>query len=112
MCRVTLTGFEEDATGALVPAADPNAVFNWTQNGLAVSNGLTGNSIRSARRTAFYIADQIETQRWSFDFGARVERLDGEVKQFGTSSFQMGNDPSVNNLIESRPRTTPARLRH
>ena len=97
---VTLVGVEEDGSGNLVASADPNAQFRWTMNGLAKSNGITGYSDRSARRTAFYIADQIEMDRWSFDVGARVERLDGDIKRFNTSTFVMSNDPLVNNLIE------------
>ncbi|MDJ0938574.1 MAG: TonB-dependent receptor [Woeseiaceae bacterium] len=98
---VTLTGVQEDDTGNLVAAADPNATFNWTLNGLAASNGLVGYRDRSARRTAFYVADQMEFDRWSFDVGARVERLDGDVKQFNTASFVMSSDNSVNNAIET-----------
>ena len=97
---VTLVGVEEDGTGNLFASADPNAQFRWTQNGLAKSNGITGYRDRSARRTAFYIADQIDMDRWSFDVGARVERLDGDIKQFNTSTFVMNNDPLVNNQIE------------
>ncbi len=97
---VTLVGVEEDATGTLVASADPTAQFRWTMNGLANANGMTGFRDRSARRTALYIADQIEMDRWSFDVGARVERLDGEVTQFNTSTFIMGNDPLVNNSLE------------
>ena len=100
LVNVTLTGFEEDATGALVASADPNAVFQLTQNGLAKANGMTGNRDRSARRTAFYVADQIELDKWSFDVGARVERLDGDVKQFNTATFVMGSDPLVSNDLE------------
>ncbi len=97
---VTFTGFEEDASGDLVASANPNAIFQWTQNGLANANGMTGNADRSARRTAFYVADQIEKDKWSFDVGARVERLDGDVKDFGRANFTMGNDPLLNNAIE------------
>jgi len=97
---VTMTGVEEDANGDLVASADPNATFFWTQNGLARTNGMVGNRDRSAKRTAFYIADQIEAGDWSFDVGGRLERLDGDVKQFNTASFVMGNDPSINNEIE------------
>ena len=98
---VTFVGFEEDATGALVAAADPAQEFAWTLNGLAASNGLVGYRDRSARRTAFYVADQIESGDWSFGVGARVERLDGDVKQFNTASFVMGNDPTINNAVET-----------
>ncbi|NNE62168.1 MAG: TonB-dependent receptor [Woeseia sp.] len=96
---VTLQDVAEDGSGNLV--ATPGSDYQWTVNGLANANGMTGNRDRSARRTAFYVADQIEMDRWSFDFGARVERLDGEVKQFNTASFQMANDPLVNDLVEN-----------
>lgn len=100
LVNVTFTGFEEDAGGNLVASADPNAVFHWTMNGLAKANGMVGNRDRSARRTAFYIADQIEMDRWSFDAGLRIETLDGDVKQFNTATFTMGNDPLVSNNLE------------
>lgn len=99
LVNVTLQDVAQDANGDLV--ATPGSNFMWTVNGLANANGLVGNRDRSAQRTAFYIADQIEMDRWSFDFGARVERLDGQVKQFNTASFQMGDDPLVNDLVEN-----------
>lgn len=97
---VHLMGVIEDASGQLVAAADPDAVYHWTRNGLAQSNGMTGNRDRSARRAALYVADQVEAGQWSFDVGARVERLEGDVKQFNTSAHVMSNDPSVSDNIE------------
>ncbi len=97
---VHLMGVVEDNTGQLVRSTDPDAVYHWTRNGLARSNGLVGYRDRSARRAAFYIADQIETGNWSFDIGARLERLEGDVRQFNTSTFVMANDPHVNDQIE------------
>ena len=97
---VTLVGVEEDGSGNLVASADPNAEFRWTMNGLANANGMTGYRDRNAQRAAFYIADQIEMDRWTFDVGVRVERLDGEVTQFNTSTFTMSDDPLVNNALE------------
>ena len=99
LVNVTLTDVAQDANGDLV--ATPGSNFTWTQNGLANANGLVGNRDRSARRMAFYAADQIDMDRWSFDFGARVERLDGDVRQFNTASFQMADDPTVNDLLEN-----------
>ena len=96
---VTLQNVAQDANGDLV--ATPGSDFMWTMNGLANANGMVGNRDRSAKRTAFYIADQVELDRWSLDFGARVERLEGDVRQFNTGSFQTGNDPLVNDLIEN-----------
>ncbi len=99
LVNVTLADVAEDGSGNLV--ASPGSTYEWTVNGLQKANGLTGNRDRSASRTAFYIADQIEMDRWSFDIGARVERLDGDVKQFNTDDFTMGNDPLVNNDLET-----------
>jgi len=96
---VTLTDVADDGAGNLIAA--PGSDYMWTMNGLANANGMVGNRDRGASRTAFYVADQIEYDRWSFDVGARVERLDGEVKQFNTASFQMSNDPLVNDLLEN-----------
>ncbi len=96
---VTLQNVAEDGSGNLV--ATPGSDYMWTMNGLANANGMVGNRVRGASRTAFYVADQIEMERWSFDFGARVERLDGDVRQFNTASFQMSNDPLINDLIEN-----------
>ncbi len=97
---VTLAGVEDDNDGNLSGTGDPDDVYFWTQNGLARSNGMVGNRDRSAKRTAFYIADQIEAGDWSFDVGARVERLDGDVKQFNTASYVMSTDSSINDQIE------------
>ena len=99
LVNVTLTDVAEGAGGNLV--AMPGSNYQWTVNGLANANGLVGYRDRAARRTAFYVADQIETGRWSIDLGARVERLDGDVKQFNTASFRMSNDPLVNDLVEN-----------
>ena len=96
---VTLQNVAEDGSGNLV--STPGVNYMWTMNGLANANGMVGNRTRGASRAAFYLADQIEMNRWSFDFGARVERLDGDVRQFNTASFEMGNDPIINDLIEN-----------
>lgn len=97
---LTLVGVEEDAAGNLVASLDPNAQFRYTLNGLQRSNGQTGYFDRSARRAAFYIADQMEMGDWSFDVGLRVERLEGEISDFTRSTFTMSNDPLVNNAVE------------
>ena len=97
---LSLIGVEEDAEGNLGASADPNAEFRYTLNGLARANGMTGNSTRSAERAAFYIADQIEMDRWTFDIGGRLERLVGEVTRFNTSVFTMDDDPLVSNGLE------------
>ncbi len=99
LVNVTLQDVADDGAGNLI--ASPGSDYMWTMNGLSRANGMVGNRVRGASRTAFYIADQIETGDWSLDFGARVERLDGDVRQFNTASFQMGNDTAVNDLLEN-----------
>ncbi len=96
---LTLNDVTQDGTGALV--ASPGDTFRYTANGLLNAGGMTANNNRSARRTAFYVADQIEFDRWAFDFGARVERMDGEVLQKNTASFVMGSDPTLNDDLET-----------
>ncbi len=95
---VALNDVAQDANGALV--ASPGDVFQFTQNGLMNANGLTGDHERSARRAAIYIADQIEFGDWTFDVGARIERLDGEVVTKRTGNVVMGSDPLVNDDLE------------
>ena len=99
LVNVTLRNVADDGAGNLI--AVPGSNYLWTKNGLANANGLVGKRIRGAKRLAFYVADQIESGDWSFDVGARVERLDGDVRQFNTASFQMGSDRTVNDLIEN-----------
>ncbi|MEO0347604.1 MAG: TonB-dependent receptor, partial [Pseudomonadota bacterium] len=101
LVNVTLDDVVDDGTGQGNLIAAAGSTYQWVVNGLANANGLVGNRDRSASRTAFYIADQIEMNDWSFDFGARVERLDGDVRQFNTSSFQLANDPLVNDALEN-----------
>ena len=76
LVNVTLDDVADDGTGQGNLIAAAGSTYQWVVNGLANANGLVGNRDRSASRTAFYIADQIEMNDWSFDFGARVERLD------------------------------------
>lgn len=45
----------------------------YTVNGLIRATSGYANQTRSAFKRAFYIADQIEADRWSFDIGMRVE---------------------------------------
>lgn len=99
LVNVTLEDVMEDDSGTLVASAGND--YQWTVNGLARTNGLTGYRDRSARRTALYLADQIEVERWAIDVGARVERLDGDVKQYNVTTFEMSDDPSVNDQVES-----------
>lgn len=97
---ITIDGATQDANGDLIAAA-PGTSFAVTRNGLLRSNGVVGDRVREAKRSAFYVADQIEAGRWAFDIGARLEDIEGQVLQREISSVQMSNDPQVSDLIES-----------
>ena len=96
---LTLNDVMQDANGDLV--ASPGDAFRYTAAGLLNAGGLTGDRNRSARRMAFYAADQIEWDRWSFDLGLRVERIDGEVIQKNTGTFVTGSDPLINDDLQT-----------
>ncbi|MFQ5564286.1 MAG: TonB-dependent receptor domain-containing protein [Parvularculaceae bacterium] len=78
----------------------PGAQFQVTQNGVLNANGVTGDREREALRYAAYFADQIEGDRWAFDVGFRIERLEGDILQRNTAATQVSNDPLVNDDIE------------
>ncbi|MDH4259522.1 MAG: TonB-dependent receptor, partial [Gammaproteobacteria bacterium] len=60
---------------------------NYTRNGLVdPSVGYTQNT-QSARRTAVYLADQMEMERWAFDIGVRVENMKGNISRERTATF-------------------------
>lgn len=96
---LTLNDVTQDANGELI--SSPGDTFRYTAGGLLNANGVTGDRDRSARRMAFYAADQIEWDRWSFDFGVRIERIDGEVIQKNTDTFVLGDDPSINDDLQT-----------
>lgn len=50
-----------------------------SRNGLLRTNGQTSDDDHRALRTALYLTDQIEADRWSLDFGVRVEKIEGEI---------------------------------
>ena len=89
----------QDADGNLV--ASPDSVYQHTLNGLLNANGLTNDAERSARRSAFYIADQIDADKWTFDIGLRVERLTGDLASANRAAVATGNDPLVNDDLEN-----------
>lgn len=60
---------------------------NYTRNGLFdPSVGYTQNT-HSATRTAVYLADQMESGKWAIDVGARVERIQGDVRREFATTF-------------------------
>ena len=53
----------------------------YSLNGLL--NAGTGyvNNRHEATRYAIYIADQMESDRWIFDIGARFEEMEGDIRR-------------------------------
>jgi len=69
---------------------------------IASLNGLvSGTQIavetNSARRSALYVTDQIESEKWILDFGIRVEQYDGDIRRDLLSSvpFNITNQTNV-----------------
>ena len=59
---------------------------NYTRNGLlAPSVGYTRNQ-HTAKRTALYLADQIEGKSWALDAGVRVERINATLNRETTTT--------------------------
>jgi iron complex outermembrane receptor protein len=64
-------------------------------------NGVTGPGISysdatiSARRTAFYLADQMQSDDWIIDVGLRWEEIDGTITREGSQTVIVNDDPSL-----------------
>ena len=78
----------------LAEFANAPRLINLTAGGVAYTrNGLVDPSVgysqntHSAKRYAFYAADQIEGERLSIDLGLRVERYEGDISRERTSTF-------------------------
>lgn len=59
---------------------------NYTRNGLVDPSVGYSRNTHSARRTAFYLADQVETERWAFDVGVRMEKMNGSISRERTAT--------------------------
>ncbi len=74
----------DDAATAEVESGDRY----YSYNGFAGSGGHL-NTTGAANRVAIYLADQIEAERWNWDFGARIERFEGEFSSEGAMDVPM-----------------------
>ncbi|MEL7538091.1 MAG: TonB-dependent receptor [Pseudomonadota bacterium] len=77
-------------------AAIETGTTYYSVNGFAGSGGHVNNG-GAATRYAFYLADQIEAERWSLDVGLRVENFDGDYFSEGANS-NAAIDPSLYGL--------------
>ncbi|RMF15622.1 MAG: TonB-dependent receptor [Alphaproteobacteria bacterium] len=66
-----------------------------SQNGLLNAGTGFSNNKHTATRFAVYAADQMETGRWNFDIGVRVERMIGDILREMTSTFIISDDPTL-----------------
>lgn len=70
-----------DVDGSLTGTAGNELVVS--RNGLVRTNGQTADRDHRALRTALYLTDQIEADRWNLDFGVRLEKMEGEITREG-----------------------------
>jgi len=61
---------------------------------LNAGNGYVNNR-HEATRYAIYIADQMESDRWIFDIGARFEKMDGDISRERSATFITSTDPTL-----------------
>ena len=95
----------------LVSVTYTNPVTNQVEiaslDGL-VSGTQIANETNSARRSAIYLTDQLETDRWIFDFGVRVEKYDGDIRRDLLSSVPFNITNQINvapSFLETATRT-------
>lgn len=67
-----------------------------------VAGAQTNDRVISAKRTAFYLTDQIETDNWIFDLGFRTEKLDGDINIPSFSSVPFNITGKSNIVAGSR----------
>lgn len=58
-----------------------------SRNGLMNAGVGYVNNEHEAKRTAIYLADQMESDRWIFDIGARFEQIDVDISRERTGTF-------------------------
>ncbi|MEM8490877.1 MAG: TonB-dependent receptor [Pseudomonadota bacterium] len=76
-----------DVDGSLTGTAGQSLVVS--RNGLVRTNGQTADRTISANRSALYFTDQIEADNWSLDFGVRLEQIEGDITNPGTTSVSV-----------------------
>jgi iron complex outermembrane recepter protein len=85
-----------------------NVTVTNTQTGattVVARNGLVApglgytNNYAEARRSAGYLADQIEVGNWVLDLGGRYESLTGDVRKEQTSMYTVDTTPGLSPLL-------------
>jgi outer membrane receptor protein involved in Fe transport len=71
------------------------APTTFSLNGLLnAGNGYVNND-HEATRYAIYLADQMESERWIFDIGARFEEMDGDIRRERSATFITDPNPAI-----------------
>jgi outer membrane receptor protein involved in Fe transport len=93
-----LADFRNGSDAQLVDLSFTDEQGNVT---LFSDNGIVGpgvsytNRALSNQRTAFFVTDQLENDKWAFDVGFRVERSEGNVNNEIAETVTINNDPSL-----------------
>ena len=67
----------------------------YSLNGLLnAGNGYVNNE-HEATRYAIYIADQMQSDRWIFDIGARFEEMEGDISRERSATFITDTNPAI-----------------
>ncbi len=70
-----------------------------SRNGLVDAGLGYGNNYYDARRTAGYLADQMEVGKWVLDIGGRVESLNGTTRRELSSVYTTDTTPNLSPLL-------------
>ncbi len=84
-----------EGDNASTPGTVESGTTYYSVNGFAGSGGHVNNG-GAATRMAFYLADQIESEKWSLDVGLRFESIDGDYFSEGSTSLPI--DPELYGL--------------
>ncbi|MGH8285926.1 MAG: TonB-dependent receptor [Steroidobacteraceae bacterium] len=82
-----LADFNNEARLVNLVVTDPMGVQTIiSRNGLFNAGAGYTNNQHEATRTAVYLADQMESDRFIFDLGVRLEQIDGDIRRELTST--------------------------
>jgi len=74
-----------------------------------VAGAQTNDRVISAKRTAFYLTDQIESENWVVDLGVRTEKLEGDINIPSFTSVPFNITGKSNIVAGSRLLTSTVR---
>jgi outer membrane receptor protein involved in Fe transport len=76
-----------------------NATTVVARNGIVDAGLGYTNNYYEARRSAGYLADQIEVGNWVLDFGGRFESMTGDVRKEQTATYLTDSTPGISPLL-------------